>query len=236
VTEVRAQLRGHTFDLDRLAWSFPTGDPRVGVDDHGHYLTGSALDGLLDDGSILYERASSMLRRVNGVARALDGDFRPVSLTGRFSDETGRQSHVVIADVIEVRDQALPITAVLGGVPQEPPRPGPGYLGLSERNSDVADALNIRGTPGAQLSWSDLYKVFEIVRDSVGGERVIVKNGWVSQSAISRFKHSANHPEASGDQARHARMSGGPPSQPMWLNQVRWWISSLVQQWFDSLS
>jgi hypothetical protein len=177
-----------------------------------------------------------MLRRVNGVARALDGDFRPVSLTGRFSDETGSRSHVVVADVIEVRDQALPVTAVLGGVPQEPPRPGPEYQGLSERNSDVADALNILGAPGAQLSWSDLYKIFEIVRDSVGGERLIVQNGWVSQTAISRFKHSANHPEVSGDQARHARMPGAPPNQPMLLNQGRWWIGSLVQQWFDSLS
>jgi hypothetical protein len=36
-----------------------------------------------------------LLHRVNGVARTLSSDFRPAGLTGRFSDEMGRQHQVV---------------------------------------------------------------------------------------------------------------------------------------------
>ena len=72
MAEVRARLRGDAFDLDRLAWLFPTGDPRVGFDGQSHHVTGSALDGMLDDGPILYKQALIDARRVNGVARALD--------------------------------------------------------------------------------------------------------------------------------------------------------------------
>jgi hypothetical protein len=61
---VKARLEGHSFDLDALARLFGQGDPHVGVDDKGYFLTSARLDGLIDDGSKLYEVASSLLLAV----------------------------------------------------------------------------------------------------------------------------------------------------------------------------
>jgi hypothetical protein len=95
---IKARLKGHEFDLLTLAELFREGDPAVAGDHEDYYLSFTAPDRLLDDGSRLYDAASVLLRRVNGVARTLSSDFRPVALTGRFSDEAGRQHQVVLAE------------------------------------------------------------------------------------------------------------------------------------------
>jgi hypothetical protein len=95
-------------DLD--AELFRDGDPAVATDDEGYYLSFTVPDELLRDGGGLHDAASVLLRRVNGVARTLGSDFRPVGLTGRFSDETGRQHHVILADSVEQRTRVNHVT------------------------------------------------------------------------------------------------------------------------------
>ena len=65
-------------------------EPAVGADDEGSHLSFTVPDELFGDGGGLHDAASVLLRRVNGVARTLSSDVRPVGLTGRFSDETGQ--------------------------------------------------------------------------------------------------------------------------------------------------
>ncbi|RSM61917.1 hypothetical protein DMH04_53450 [Kibdelosporangium aridum] len=92
------------------------------------------------------------------------------------------------------------------------------------------------------LNWYDLHKVYEVVRENVGGpavgpatERLKAQN-WVSASDIDGFRHSANTKRISGDAARHAR--GPQPRTPdtMTLPEGREMISRLVRCWIDSLS
>ena len=97
-----ARLKGHEFDLLTLAELFREVNA-VATDDEGYYLSFSVPDELFRDGGGLHDAASVLLRRVNGVARTLSSDVRPVGLTGRFSDETGRHHQVVLADSAEVR-------------------------------------------------------------------------------------------------------------------------------------
>jgi hypothetical protein len=94
---IKARLQGHEFDLLTLAELFREGDPAVASDEEGYCLSFTASEGLLDDGARLSDAASVLLCRVNGFARSLNSDFRPVNLTGRFSDEAGRQHQVVLA-------------------------------------------------------------------------------------------------------------------------------------------
>src|SRR5918993_1836266 len=143
---IKARLQGHEFDLLTLAELFRESDPAVASDDEGYCLSFTAPDGLLDDGARLSDAASVLLRRANGVARTLSSDFRPVGLTGRFSDGTGRQHQVVLADTAEVRARANPVTVSMGGEqPPPPPAPGPGYLQLAQTHPDVAEVLDILG-------------------------------------------------------------------------------------------
>ena len=230
---IKARLQGHEFDLLTLAELFREGDPAVATDDEGYYLGFSASEGLLSDGARLYDAALVLLRHVNGVARMLSSDFRPVSLTGRFSDEAGRQHQVVLAETAEARARANPVTVSVGGEqPPPPPAPGPAYVQLAQTHPDVAEVLDILGNAHPAPDWSDLYKVHEILLDNVPN---FYQRGWVTKDQISIFTASANRKEVSGDLARHARLKGSAPKRTMTLVEGRQLILSLVTRWLDWL-
>jgi hypothetical protein len=231
--KVKARLAGHEFDLVTLGELFREGDPTVAADSEGYYLAFAASDDLIHDGSVLYKVASSLLHRVNGTGRVCGSEFRPARLTGRFSDDAGRQHAVVLADTAEVRAAAFPVRALVDGRQAEvPPPPGPGHVQLAAADPDVAEVLEILGTAEPAPDWVELYKVFEIVRSKVSR---LDKKGWVTSAEISAFTASANRPDVSGAQARHARMPGGRPKGTMTLVEARQMIGVLVTAWLDSL-
>ncbi len=234
---IKARLKGHEFDLITLAELFREGDPAVATDDEGYYLSFVAPDDLFRDGGRLYEAASSLLCQVNGVGRANGSDFRPIGLVGRFSDETGHQHQVVLADAAEVRGQAFAVAVAMNGQQvAAPPAPGPGYVQLGRTHPDVAEALAILGKAGPPPDWVDLYKIFEIVRDNVGGRKALEQRRWVSASKLGAFTASADRPDISGAQARHARTDPKPPrGRTMTLAEARQMIGALVIAWMESL-
>ena len=82
---VKAQLRGHDFDLQDLADLLPSGDTCVVKDVDGHYLTSAEIDDR-PEGVPFYEVAPRVLRRVNGLARARKPNFEPVELNGHYTE------------------------------------------------------------------------------------------------------------------------------------------------------
>ena len=66
------------------------------------------------------------------------------------------------------------------------------------------------------LGWDDLWKVFEIIREAVKPD-TIVTLGWTNAADLDSFKESANQPDVSGDEARHARRLGQPQHRKMSL-------------------
>jgi hypothetical protein len=230
---IKARLKGHEFDLLTLAELFRAGDPAVATDDEGYYLSFTVPDELFRDGGGLHNAASVLLRRVNGVARTLSSDCRPVGLTGRFSDETGRHHQVVLADSAEVRARANPVrVSVSGDQPPPPPAPGPGYVQLAQSHPDVAEVLDLLGNADPAPDWAELYKVHEILLDNVPE---FYQRGWVTRDQISTFTASANRREVSGNLARHARLKGDPPRRTMTLGEARQLIGALVTRWLDWL-
>ncbi|MFJ3777548.1 hypothetical protein ACIPX0_38240 [Streptomyces sp. NPDC090075] len=243
---IKAKLEGHTFDLDALVELFRSGDPKVSKEDDGYYLGSSELDGLMDDGGQLVAAATRLLQKVTGVARILDSSFRPVSLPGTFVEDNGdgggRRHHVVLAATAEARSKVHGVVIVTGGgqpeKPKSPPPPeGPPYIQLAANHPDVAEALEILGKPSVSLNWVDLYKLYEIVRSNVGDEKALKATQWVSSGDISAFTASANRPDVSGSEARHARATGaGLPKQTMNLAEGEAFIRRLVEAWWNSLS
>lgn len=237
---VKARLEGDVFDLDALVELFAEGEPRVSKESDGYYLASAQLDGLIDDGGRLVATGSLLLRHISGVARALDSSFRPVTLSGQFTDTIGegKRHHIVAADTIEVRCKAMAIGVVTGDSQpaQLAPPPGPALLRLVQDHPDVAEVLDILGQPSVSLSWIDLWKVFEIVRHNVGGGEALAARAWASRTGAEAFKQSANHPSISGPGARHARRPGIPSGQTMTLAEGEQFIRKLVVAWWDSLS
>ncbi|MFZ2238405.1 MAG: hypothetical protein WAV90_02540 [Gordonia amarae] len=119
-----------------------------------------------------------------------------------------------------------------GIVIPHPPAPWPGYLELAQTNPDVSEALTLLGqssTPG----WVELYKVHEIVRDSIKPNK-IYEIGWADKATDSAFTGSANLPGVSGSDALHARRAGSP-TNTMTNDRARAYIGRLVAMWLDKL-
>jgi hypothetical protein len=142
----------------------------------------------------------------------------------------------VLADSAEIRGRAfIAAVAVNDQEPAAPPPPGPRYVQLGRTRPDVAEALAILGRADPAPNWGDLYKVFEIVRENVGGQKALEKRGWVTRNEIDVFKASANRKEVSGDEARHARWRGSSPRRTMTMVEGRQMIGVLVTAWMESL-
>ena len=139
------------------------------------------------------------------------------------------------AETIEVRAKAYAATVVTssdGKLTPQPPPLGPRHAAVQDAN--VAEALAILGKP-TPLGWVELYKVYEIVRAS-GVLHTAADAAGLKPSDVKLFTHTANHPEASGDEGRHARTQQQPPKNPMPIEQARDLVSRLVRAWLDSLA
>lgn len=231
----KAWLEGHPFDLESLAETFRDGEPTVAEDpSEGFYVQSATLEG--SDGTPDHVAAQALVKRINGIGRAVDQDFRPVRLVGRYTTPDGKISHVVSADTAEARFRARASAVVVGGNPAPlPPPKGPRYARLAEQDTDVAHVLRILGQP-EPLDWYDLYKVWEILEQAIGGKEEVERRGWATKADINRFTASADHPGLSGDAARHARAKGRPPrpALKMPLSQADAMMRRLAANWIES--
>ena len=122
-----------------------------------------------------------------------------------------------------------------GGQPNpHPTSPWPNRFALAATHPDVAEVLDIMGSP-QPLGFVELFKVHEIIVNSTKPKK-IHKLGWATKSDDSAFTGSANRPDVSGRAARHARLPGLPPKRTMTLAEGRSYVSDLATIWLDSLA
>ena len=101
------------------------------------------------------------------------------------------------------------------------------FLAAAEESESMKRVFRLVGSK--PLDWSNLYRIFEIVSADVDVK--ISVRGWASESDIRLFKHTANHPAAVGDEARHGVMPAEPPSEPMKLAEAEVLIRNIVESW-----
>lgn len=99
---------------------------------------------------------------------------------------------------------------------------------------DIREALQILGEGQPGCDWVGLWKVYEIIRHSIRPESMTQRQ-WVTVESRDAFANSANHPEASGTLARHARRPEPPPTVTMTLPEAQRWIAELTRTWLDAL-
>jgi hypothetical protein len=247
---VKAWLKGDHFDLESLAELFPDGNIRVVKEGADFYLTATEITSP-PNGRKFHETAPEVLQRVNGLARALrPNDYKPVELVGRYQVGESQHHFAFLEDFAGGRDRILPPTITVGssvaegrgrvtavgfvveaGTPVAPPLPGPKYLALAA-HPHVAEALAVMGN--TDPNWVDLYKVYEIIREDIRPAKMH-ENGWVTRQDLNAFGDSANRPDVSGADARHARRPGRTPTDTMSLQQARQFIGDLLIRWIDGL-
>jgi hypothetical protein len=118
------------------------------------------------------------------------------------SREDGASDLWVFPETIRIRAQVFPPTVSVGGVVPEPFEAK--LLRLEASNEHLRLAVHFLN---ADLSWFNLWKSYENLRDGNGGEKGLVASGWTTDNECERFRRTANTRSAVGDEA-HTPSSG----------------------------
>ena len=174
-------------------------------------------------------KAREMIEALNGLGRMNTADFRPVGVGAIVGHEDSGTISLYVGAELTVRS-GLPFAAevIRGGAPVPPSPPvWPGWLETASRVPVVRQALRFFSNPTAENLW----KVYEIIRDDVGGKAQILGNGWATEGEIDAFR-SVHYPSALGDDARHGvEPTRAAPPHPMPLEQAQAFIKSLLGRW-----
>jgi hypothetical protein len=189
-------------------------------------LTATDLEGAHEDDRV-YVTVETLLRRINGAARIQTSDYQPVTYVRRYTTANGDQVIQPAAAELRVRVGFAAEGVVHGpdGAPQPaPPSPAATHTALAASNSRADKVLT---RMGGNLNW----------RDDETKPASIVGMGWASENEQSVFRASANRPDVSGDDARHAvSPNTALPSRTMTLARGQAFIADLVEKWLSSRS
>ena len=218
-------LEGHPVDLQALANLLSSGDTRVLREGDQFYLTSTDIENP-PDGVKPYIVAKGLLPAINGLARVASPDFRPVELSGKYTDG-GSTTIFPPAATLELRGgtPTVTVTDPDGNIVFPGPSPWPDRFALARSHPDLVEALEVLGGTEGRW-WSDLYWVFEIICDAISGRNKLYEFGWASRPEIKSFTGSAQ-------KARHARSSAEARS-PMSLAEAHDFVNRLLVAWLST--
>jgi hypothetical protein len=230
------RINGDDFDLSQLAASLSSDDLRIQKEDDGYVLTSNSLDNF-DDPHGVKQAAESVISSLNGIMRLVLKASRPLSMSSCYlADTEGRKHHYLMAEAgsLVMRGCVGIVKISKEGEDTEltPPNPIHPPMVLARKDQRVARVLTMYGK--AANPWKDLFPILEIIKDDVGGTRVIVEKGWTTKTELTRYRRTANHNQAAGDDARHGVSKEEPPSDPMTPAEARTFIDGLLSQWLAS--
>ena len=230
-------LAGDDADLRSLSESFSDSDPKILERDGKYLFCWSVLDGL-SDATQVKAAADEQIARLSGSASITLGAIKPIKVAEMtFNDEGSRNNSVSAGRANWSFRMSVPTVQSRRADGTEeinrPADPAKAWLSAAETSGDVARALRL--SAGREHGWVELYRLLEIVENSVS-RNGITDAGWATKRELARFRHTANSPEATGDTARHGRERTQPPRRPMSLNDARGLIRQVVRQWLDTES
>ena len=227
------RLKGEKFDLEDFPSLLRSPEHTVIEENSSYYLKSSDFDSLSSADEVR-ERAIAIIDMLNGAMKLHIHNFRGVFEDGvTIIKEDGSRHHsVYLGGTIAARVKASATVTTSNGTQQIAPQPSDveSWLSLAKGDKAVADALHFF----RENTWISLYKVYEIIRDDVGKNDVIIGNGWVTRKELSRFNYTAQSRAALGDAARHAAKKFQPPPKPMPFHEADSLIRGVLLSWFRS--
>jgi len=234
------RLSGSPGDLEDLATSFTSDDRRVFKESDLFYLTSSDYLPEMDANEVR-QRALEHIQMMNGSAILQFLNNRQVKIDDVISqNQDGTRIHymTIVAETVSARARGT-LSAVSNGseriVPSTPTMAA--WVSLAAQDGAIQKALRILGE--SVHDWVDLYKLYEVVEEDVGGsekdgQKKIIRNGWANKEKIELFKHTANCTKAIGDASRHGHSRWEQPDKPMTIAEAKSLIFPLLVQWMDS--
>ena len=228
-------LLGPQHVLDQLARALAGEDPTVVKVQDRFVLRASAFDSAGTADGVRAE-GKRVVESLSGIARLLLDSDEPVSL-GSVAEvrSDGSRSIYVQLEGASLRLKggfASVVVTHADGTVEEHRHSDPASSWLRASLADPSLAKAIRLRDRGDLSWSALYRIFEVIEASVG-EKAIVAKGWASKSDIRRFSHSANSVAVGGDASRHGTENTQPPQHTITLREAKTLVDSLLRKWIE---
>lgn len=226
-------LVGQRFDLEDLPLWFAGLDVRVESRDNNFVLVIPARI-VGDNYEPVRAFAEEQLALINGIGRLLSSSYRPISLAGNLFgvDTAGAVRNTVVAvGTAEMRVKAGLVRVVIGDELQPDPTEGAAspLIRAASRFPRAYDALIIIGRPN--LTWSELYLLFELVEAEVGSQ--MFELAWISRSDADLFTRTANSYSVLRSNGRHGKDRGDPPTQPMQYVLAVTLVRDLILAWLS---
>ena len=179
----------------------------------GFYLESDEFE-TLESHEEVRDSASKVITTINGILTLLIDSHEPINFDFIINNKTDT-TYGVFSDRVCVTDSlVIEVYNKKGEIIQKysPLQDSFKILQLALEDENVRRVFKF--LQYKELNWVNLYKIFEIIMDDMGGSKKIVALGWTTNKKIERFKHTANSPDATNDQGRHA-LRNRPPSKPM---------------------
>ncbi len=238
----RVEVQGSPSDLEYLVGSSvaPSGRFSIGDRGEGYFYESDSFSNCSSEDEIL-KIAAQELCVLSGVlkwTRYSPEKLRAVAVFRRNATG-GRDVFLNIHDEVQVREelrrladaQAEATCTVTTSSERLPGTSATAWLAANDLS--VAKTMRLLVAPDHK-SWVGMYRIYEVIAEDVGGERLLKTLGWCLAVDISRFKHSANSAAVGGDTARHGSETKRPPSHPMSIDEAWTCVNSLIDGWLLS--
>jgi len=229
------RLKGKKFDLEDLPRLLHSPELAVSEKNGFYYLQSSEFESLTSSDEVR-KRGIDLIDKLNGAAKLHRDNFQDVSedVITRVEDDGRRNHYVCLEGTLTGRGKLRANATVISpdGTEKKVDQPTniATWIDIAKKYKPVADALHF----SRQHSWGTLYKVYEIIRDDVGGENAIIEKHRVSRGKLKRFTQTAQSREALGDYARHASKKYKPPAQPMSFSEAKSLIKDMLINWMQT--
>ena len=230
-----AAISGNDADLAELQKSLVGPDLRVSHQ-HGSYVLESSRFDLLATPEQVQSRANEILEVLSGASRVAFGLISPLSASwvATINDDGSRNVYMTVTERVAFRDTvSVVITREDGTVETiNPADEVPRIAAVAEKYTNAAEVLKLLAK-GID-DWVNLYRIYEIIKRDMGGDKKITDQGWTTNGQLNNFRHTANSPDSIGHDARHGVQTNDPPSDPMELSAAKGLIKHVAQKWLES--
>lgn len=232
----KIQLEGESIDLEELSKVLVSDDIKLIESNGTYYLLSSSFEEFENEKEVR-KLAQNYAAILTGASLLNNASSSSIKVTSVIQCEEDGRNQIIsheLSDTVELRDTLeIQIEYKDGSTASySSADPISSWVKASFSDKVVANALMLLGRK--KNNWDNLYRLFEIIEDDVGGSSQIIENCWSSNKSLRRFKHSANSPSVSGDDSRHGKEQNAPPANPMSLEDAQEFIYGLLNQWLKS--
>jgi len=224
-------LIGHTFDLEDFP--FWLSDQSIHVTSYKeNYVIAIPTSIVGEDYKPVRELAEQQVDLMNGIGKLLSPSFRSISLSDKLfgvDSSCNIISTVVALGFAETRCKAGNIQCIIGNKVQPDSREAAAdpLIKAALSSMKAHDAIVIAGR--TNLTWSELYLLFELVKSEANED--IYNFGWITKSDAKKFTGTANSYKILGIHGRHGKDQGDPPKKTMKYNEAVKLIHNLSKSW-----